>query len=117
MMCHAERKRLLHIGWGENICKFKHIYLFNKCSYQLTVMAYFTLRYYNQVKDYLHPRLHKFINYYKHENTFDLPLFHGCHRKNRNGTRKLIEYNQGYNALFQLTNLIRKKLKINTNMA
>ena len=99
MMCHAGRKRLLHIGWGENICKFKHIYLFNKCSYQLTVMAYFTLRYYNQVKDYLHPRLHKFINYYKHENTFDLPLFHGCHRKNRNGTRKLIEYNQGYQCI------------------
>ena len=38
-------------------------------------MAYFTVRYYNQVKDYLHPRLHKFINYYKHENTFDLPHF------------------------------------------
>ena len=59
-------------------------------------MAYFTLRYYNKVIDYLHPGLHKFINYYKHENTFDLPLFYGCNRKNRNGTRKLIEYNQGY---------------------
>ena len=62
-------------------------------------MAYFTLRYYNKVKDYLHPRLHKFINYYKHENKFDLPLFHGCSRKNRNGTRKLIEYNQGYQCI------------------
>ena len=59
-------------------------------------MAYFTLRYYNKVIDYLDLRLHKFINYYKHENTFDLPLFYGCNRKNRNGTRKLIEYNQGY---------------------
>ena len=26
-------------------------------------MAYFTVRYYNQVTDYLHPRLHKFIDY------------------------------------------------------
>ena len=62
-------------------------------------MAYFTVRYNNQVTDYLHPRLHKLIDYYRHENTFHLPLLHGCNRKNRNETRKLIEYDQGYQCI------------------
>ena len=61
----------------------------------------FTVGYYNHVKDYLHPRLHKFINYYKDGNTFDLLLFYSCNKKKRrNGTRKLIEYDQGYQCKF-----------------
>ena len=73
----------------------------------------FTLGYYNQVKDYLHPCLHKFINYYKDGNRFDLPLFHGCSKKNRNGTRKLIEYDQGYQCIVSTDKPIGEKLKIN----
>ena len=48
----------------------------------------FTVGYYNQVKDYLHPRLHKFINHYKDGNTFDLPLFHGCNKKKKEMERE-----------------------------
>ena len=53
-----------------------------------------TVRYYEQVKDYLHPHLHDFINYYR-DGKISLPLYHGCNRLNRNGTRKEIEYNLG----------------------
>ena len=59
-------------------------------------MGSMTLRYYEQVKDYLHPHIHQFINYYRYGDIIDLPLYHGCNRLNRNGTRKKIEYNLGY---------------------
>ena len=49
-----------------------------------------TVRYYEQVKDYLHPHIHQFINYYRYGDIIDLPLYHGCNRLNRNGTRKEI---------------------------
>ena len=48
----------------------------------------FTVGYYNQVKNYLHPRLHQFINYYKDRNTFDLPLVHGCNKKKKKWNEK-----------------------------
>ena len=72
----------------------------------------FTVGYYNQVKDYLHPCLHKFINYYKDGNRFDLLLFHGCNKKNRNGTRKLIEYDQGYQFIVPTDKPYWRKTKI-----
>ena len=62
-------------------------------------MGCFTVGYYNQVKDYLHPHLHDFVNYYKNGNAFDLALFHGCNKKSRNGTRKLIKYDQDYQCI------------------
>ena len=52
-----------------------------------------TVRYYEQVKDYLHPHLNEFIDYYINEGVIHLPLCHGCNRGlNRNGTRKEISY-------------------------
>ena len=54
-----------------------------------------TVRYYELVKGYLHPHLHKFIDHYRYDNYIDLPLYHGCNRLNKNGTRKEIEYNLG----------------------
>ena len=54
------------------------------------------LRYNEQVKDYLHPHLHGFINDYRAGDIISLPLYHGCNRVNRNGTRKEIAYNLGY---------------------
>ena len=59
-------------------------------------MGSMALRYYEQVKDYLHPHMHQFINYYRYGGIIDLPLYHGCNRLNRNGTRKEIECNLGY---------------------
>ena len=44
-------------------------------------MGFFTARYYEQVKDYLHPDLHGFFHYYRQGNVFDLPLYHGCNNK------------------------------------
>ena len=55
-----------------------------------------TVRYYEQVKDYLHPHLIDFINYYRDGDIISLPLYHGCNCLKRNGTRKEISYNLGY---------------------
>ena len=55
-----------------------------------------TVRYYEQVKNYLNPDLNDFINYYRDGDIFNLPLYYGCNRLNRNGTRKEISYNLGY---------------------
>ena len=81
-------------------------------NYQVT-MGSMTARYYEQVKDYLHPHIHQCINYYRCGNIIDLPLYHGCNRLNRNKTRKEIEYIWVINASFQLINVIGKKQWIN----
>ena len=46
--------------------------------------------YYEKVKDYLHPNINTFINHYKDGHLINLPIYHGCDKVNRNGTRKLI---------------------------
>ena len=74
-------------------------------------MGFFTARYYEQVKDYLYPDLHDFFHYYRQGNVFDLPLYHGCNKKNRNGTRKLIEYNQGHQCIVPTNKLYWRKTK------
>ena len=62
-------------------------------------MEHMTVRYYEQVKDYLHPHLNDFINYYRDGDIISLPLYHGCNPLNRNGTRKEIQYNLGYRCI------------------
>ena len=74
-------------------------------------MGLFTGRYYDLVKDYLHADLHDFIHYYRQGNIFDLPLYHGCNKKNRNGTRKPIEYNQGHQCIVPTNKLYWRKTK------
>ena len=74
-------------------------------------MGLFTARYYDQVKDYLHLDLHDFVHCYRQGNIFDLPLYHGCNKKNRYGTRKLIEYNQGHQCIFPTNKLYWRKTK------
>ena len=54
-----------------------------------------TLGYYGTIKDYLHPHIREFINYHKFRDLVDLPLYHGCNRVNKNGTRKQICYSMG----------------------
>ena len=74
-------------------------------------MGFFTVRYYEQVKDYLYPDLNDFFHYYRQGNVFDLPLYHGCNKKNRNGTSKLIEYNQGHQCIVPTNKLYWRKTK------
>ena len=50
---------------------------------------------YETVKDYLHPCIHDFINYYRQGNLIDLPMYHGYNQVNKNGTRKIILYQMG----------------------
>ena len=59
-------------------------------------MAHITVEYYEQVKDYIHPHMNQYIKHYRYGNVIDLPLYHGCNRLNKNGARKEIEYNLGY---------------------
>ena len=77
-------------------------------------MGCITVRYYKQVKDYLHPHLNQFINHYRNGDIIDLPLYHGCNHLNRNETRTELNTTQVINASFQLINVIGKKQKINT---
>ena len=44
----------------------------------------------------MHPHLHDFVNYHRDGDIISLPLYHGCNRVNRNGTRKETRYNLGY---------------------
>ena len=67
--------------------------------------------FYDQVKDYLHPHLHSFFHYYKQGDVIDLPLCHGCDKKSKNGTRKLINYDQGNKCISPTNNLYWKKNK------
>ena len=59
-------------------------------------MTVLTVAYYNKVKDYIHPNLHTIIKDYRNGNLITLPSFHSCGHRNRNGTRKLIDYSHGH---------------------
>ena len=74
-------------------------------------MGCMTVRYYELVKDYLHPHLHNFIDHYRWGNYIDLPLYHGCNRLNKNETRKEIEYNLGYQCIIPTHRRYWKKIK------
>ena len=45
------------------------------------------------MKDYFHPDVVTFIEHYTDDKGLvELPPFHGCDLRNRNGTKKLIDY-------------------------
>ena len=79
-------------------------------------MGCFTTRYYDQVRDYLLPELHSFINYYENDNVIDLPLYHGYSKKNKNGTKKMIEYNQANQCIRPTNKRYWKKTKDKYNV-
>ena len=65
-------------------------------------MALFFYEYYEAMKDYFHPNVLDFIDRYTDdEGLASLPPFHGCKLKNRNGSRKLIDYRNGKNVFVQ----------------
>ena len=57
------------------------------------------VEYYNHIKDYIHPNLHTFIEHYWNGDLINLPPFHGCSHRNRNGTNKLINYSNGHQCI------------------
>ena len=59
-------------------------------------MAFLALVYYEKIKDFLHPNVNSVINVYRKDNIIELPPYHGCNHLNRNGTRKYIYYDRGY---------------------
>ena len=64
-------------------------------------MVILTTETYNSIKNYLHPNLHKIIkeDKLKDDKLIVLPPFHGCGYRNKNGTRKLIDYSRGHRCL------------------
>ena len=59
----------------------------------MTIMA---AAYFDSVKHYVHPNGNEFVNYYRDGNRIELPPFHGCRCRNKNGTKKFIDYTNGY---------------------
>ena len=69
--------------------------------------------YYEKVRDYLHPNIHTFINHYKDGHLINLPIYHGCDKVNRNGTRKLIRYEIGEQCIKPTDKPYWKSQKVN----
>ena len=72
-------------------------------------MPHLTVDYFNEIKDYIHPNLHKIIKQYKINNVISLPPFHDCFNRNKNGTRKTIDYGRGHCCLTPSWNKFWKK--------
>ena len=51
-----------------------------------------------KVLKYLHPNLVSNIHRYKEGSYYLFPSYHGCFYRNRNGTRKKIQYSKGENS-------------------
>ena len=52
------------------------------------------------MKDYFHPNVATFIEHYTdNKGLVELPPFHGCGLKNRNGSLKLVDYRNGNQCL------------------
>lgn len=72
----------------------------------------FSREYFEKMKDYFNPRLHFFIDNYSGAD-YDLimlPPYHGCSLKNRNGTKKIIDYRNGKQYFFPLWSDENKKI-------
>ena len=73
-----------------------------------------TVKYYEEGKEYLHPHIHQFINYYRCGNIIDLPLFTTVITWIETEQDRELRTIWVINALFQLINVIAKKQRINT---
>ena len=67
--------------------------------------------YYQNVKDYLHPNIHTFVNHYRDGNIIRFPNYHGCNHKNKNGNRKIIKYELGEQCIKHTNKPYWKKAK------
>ena len=55
-------------------------------------MVYMTKESCEHFKSIIHPNVRHNINHYRDAGVINLPVYHGCGRVNRNGTRKHIDY-------------------------
>lgn len=62
-------------------------------------MPFLTFNFYNNIKDYLHPNLHTIIGEHLDKDLICLPPYHGCGHRNKNGTRKSIDYGRGHRCI------------------
>ena len=74
-------------------------------------MTVLTVEYFNKIKDYIHPNLQTIIKDYQNGNLITLPPYHGCGPRNKNGTRKLIDYARGYRCVTPSWELLGKNVK------
>ena len=58
-------------------------------------MIYMSKESYEHFKNIIHPNVRTNINHYRDGGTIILPVYHGCGKANRNGTRKRIDYKRG----------------------
>ena len=77
-------------------------------------MGSVTLRYYEQLKDYLDPHLNEFMDYYRYGRVIHLPIYHDCDRVNKNGTKRKFLMTLVITAVDQLGIAIGEKPRINT---
>ena len=59
-------------------------------------MNVLTVKYFNKIKNCIHPNLQTIIKDYENGNVITLPPSHGCAQRNKNGTTKLTDYARGY---------------------
>ena len=55
----------------------------------------FSVDVYNRIESAIHPNISNKIHKFKQGNYYVFPTFHGCNFKNRNGSRKRINYKVG----------------------
>ena len=67
---------------------------------------------YERFKNVFHPKLRKNIKKFKHGAYFRFPLYHGCGKKNRNGTNKKINYSVGEMCISPTYTLLPKTNKV-----
>ena len=71
---------------------------------------------FNRIKSAIHPNLRNNIEKFRKGEYYLLPSYHGCNKKNRNGTRKKINYRKGNLCVLGTEWLYWKNLKdINTD--
>ena len=63
-------------------------------------MGCFSLETYRKFENIIHPNVKANIDHYRDGDRIFLPVYHGCGEKNRNGTRKKIDYKRGEQCLF-----------------
>ena len=66
---------------------------------------------YERLKSLFHPKLRRNIDKFKQENYIIFPLYHGCGKKNRNGTNKKINYSVGEVCISPTNTLLPKMNK------
>ena len=64
-------------------------------------MVILTTETFNSIRDYLHPNLDKIVkdDKLKDDKLIVLPPYHGCGYRNKNGTKKSIDYGRGHRCI------------------